>query len=156
MVASYINRYGDKITFKELANNKISMSGYDPAYARIGWENDYSDAYEIYCMECMALEEPDMNLLVEDVPVSSTLRKLTYPEFAYQVDDAIHDQSKFFNKYGKYIRTDFERYNMIDPSGGPYISIGMNVGRYFEDNKTRIVQEIDILKTRVYLTVSYE
>lgn len=156
MIATYMNRYGDEITFKELANNKISMSGYDPSYMRIGWENDYSDAYEIYCMECSSLEEPDMDLLVEDTPVSSTLRKLTYPEFAYQVDEAMHDKTKFFNKYAKHICTDFNRYKIIDPSGGPYISIGMNVGRYFEDNKTRIVQEIDILKTKTYLTVSYE
>lgn len=158
MKATYINRYGDTITFKEQSNNIVAMSGYDPAYVRVGWENDYSEAYEIYSMECLALSEPDMNLLVEDVNDDNRgiLRKFTYPEFAYHVDEAMHDKKKFYNRYCKYVYTDFERYKMFDPSGGPYISIGMNVGLYFDDKKPRIVQEINVLKTKTYLTVSHE
>lgn len=30
--------------------------------------------------------------------------------------------------------------NFIDPSGGPYIAVGMDVGRYFDDSKERRVE----------------
>lgn len=153
MKATYINRYGDTITFKEQSNNIVAMSGYDPTYVRVGWENDYSEAYEIYSMQCQALSEPDMDLLVDD---GNILREFTYPEFAYQVDEAMHNKNHFYNRYCKYVCTDFSRYKMFDPSGGPYISIGMNVGLYFDDKKPRIVQEINLLKTKTYLTVSHE
>ena len=36
--------------------------------------------------------------------------------------------------------------DFIDPSGGPYIKIGSDVGRYFEDNITRRVKSIQFIE----------
>lgn len=34
--------------------------------------------------------------------------------------------------------------DFVDPSGGPYIQIGSDVGRYFNDRKIRKVKKINI------------
>ena len=75
---TYINRYGDKITFTEISDNKIEFSGF----------NHY--------------------------------------------------------RYG----SDF-----IDPSGGPYISVGTDVGRYFEDDKVRRIKSINIEGNKIILSI---
>jgi len=44
---------------------------------------------------------------------------------------------------------------MVDPSGGPYINVGMNLGRYFNDNIHREVQEIKFApnNSKIILTI---
>lgn len=34
--------------------------------------------------------------------------------------------------------------NFIDPSGGPFIKVGIDIGRYFDDGKTRKIKKIHI------------
>ena len=34
--------------------------------------------------------------------------------------------------------------NMVDPSGGPYITLGDDLGSFFNDKKSRIVKAINI------------
>jgi len=154
MIANYSNRYGDNIQFKELGDDKIYMSGFG-SYYRVAHDNDYSQAYELYCEECSAMEEPDVMLLHEDI-VTSSLRKLTYQEFAHTVRDAMYDKESAFYKYMKLVEVDRSRLFMIDASGGPYIQLGTDVGRYFDDGKSRIVDEITVHEEYALLTVSHE
>ena len=42
---------------------------------------------------------------------------------------------------------------MVDPSGGPYISKRTDLGRYFNDNKKRIVNKIDFDNSTVIFTI---
>ncbi len=156
MKATYHNRYGDNIVFEEINDKTIEMTGYDQHY-RVGYANDYSEAYEIYCMECKALTEPDMNLLVENVN-ENDLRPMTYQEFVQHMEDTIHlpsdSKTEPYHHYWKsHVKTDYDRYWMVDPSGGPYIAIGTDVGRYFDDSIQRRVMNIAIEKNKFILTV---
>jgi hypothetical protein len=72
--AEYINRYGDKIIFKEINENQIQMLGGE--YYRMGYEQD------------------------------GTI-------------------------------------NFVDPSGGPFIQVGTELGKYFRDDQSRIVKSIE-------------
>lgn len=51
----------------------------------------------------------------------------------------------------------FEHYRMgedfIDPSGGPYIQIGTDVGRYFDDGKERRVKAINIIEGKAVFSI---
>lgn len=51
----------------------------------------------------------------------------------------------------------FEHYrfgeDFIDPSGGPFIKVGMDVGRYFHDNIERRVKSIEVIEGKITLLV---
>lgn len=146
-VISYENRYGDKILFTELPKNKVKMSGYSQWY-RYGWCNDYTEAYQVYTSQCNTLTEPDYLYLVEDIN-ENKLRQRTYPEFVYEVEN-----NEMFSSYLRLAKTDISRISMFDPSGGPYIHLGTNVGRYFDDGIDRIVEEIILLEDSVEFIVT--
>ena len=82
--ASYINRYGDDIIFKQISDNQIEMIGGD--YYRVGTNADG---------------------VVE----------------------------------------------FVDPSGGPFIRVGMDVGRYFMDGKIRVIKEISLKDNKATITI---
>ena len=151
MKTTYHNRYGDNIVFEELDDKTIEMTGHSDHY-RVGYANDFSEAYEIYSMECKALTEPDMNLLVEDVK-ENNLRPMTFQEFAQHMTDTVHLKVEPYYHYWKLVTPDLSRYWMVDPSGGPYIAIGTDVGRYFDDSIQRRVMNIAIENNKFILTV---
>jgi hypothetical protein len=87
MKTTYINRYGDNIVFEQIAENQISVSGYD-GHFRVGYD-----------------------------------------------------------------KSDPKTYTMFDPSGGPYIEIGTDVGRYFDGKiGKQIVESINFQNSMVLLT----
>lgn len=125
---TYRNRYSDQIKFEQLSETEIRMSGYSE-HIRVGFPNLYSPAYSAYLEDCSKLEEPDFDLLVDD-PAQNKVRELTLSEFK----KAVHDYERKPNplqKYRELIKSDHTRYDMIDPSGGPYIEIGTDLGRFF-------------------------
>lgn len=146
--APYQNRYGDTITFVESEKGKVEMSGYNPEWLRCSWPNDYSDAYGIYLNQCRLLEEPDFDYLIDD-PDTNECRPMTYQEFANEVET-----NDNYRHYLKHAKSDKTRISMVDPSGGPYITLGMNIGRYFEDGIKRIVEEIKFADNKIIFTVS--
>jgi len=146
--SSYQNRYGDTITFVEVEKGIVEMSGYNPEWLRVGWPNDYSDAYGIYLNQCRLLEEPDYDYLIDD-PNTNTCRPMTYQEFANEVETNDH-----YRHYLKHSKSDKTRISMVDPSGGPYIVLGTDIGRYFGDGKKRIVEEIEIEQEKIKLIIS--
>lgn len=144
----YQNRYGDDITFTQVSDTEILMSGHNPEWLRAGWPNDYSDAYGIYLNQCRLLEEPDYDYLIDD-PNTNTCRPMTYQEFANEVETNDH-----YRHYLKHSKSDKTRISMVDPSGGPYIELGTDIGRYFGDGKKRIVEEIEIEQEKIKLIIS--
>ena len=50
---------------------------------------------------------------------------------------------------------DYYRYgnDFIDPSGGPFIRVGIDIGRYFGDGKERKVKSINIVEGKILLVV---
>ena len=55
------------------------------------------------------------------------------------------------------IMSGFEYYrfgdDFIDPSGGPYIKVGMDVGRYFDDNIERRIKSIKVIEGKIILSI---
>lgn len=150
--ALYNNRYGDEIVFEDISKDKVLMRDYDPDYCRYGYSNDYSDAYDIYKLECLAMEEPDYTLLIEE---ESKLREMTYQEFAHEVEASYYNERHpFRDKYNKYVRSDKSNISMFDPAGGPYITVGTDLKLFFKDKKSRIVQEIEVQKDKVIFTIT--
>lgn len=146
--APYKNRYGDIITFVETDENTVEMSGYNPQWIRGSWANDYSDAYGLYLNQCNTLEEPDYDYLIEDND-ENRLRPMTYQEFA----NTIHSNEKY-QHYLSLIKSDKTRYEMVDPSGGPYISVGSDLNEFFGDDKKRIVEDIQFKQDKIIFTIS--
>ena len=47
---------------------------------------------------------------------------------------------------GEYYRTGYnedETIDFVDPSGGPFIQVGTDLGRYFDDGVKRVVKSIE-------------
>ncbi|MDA9050840.1 hypothetical protein N9H35_00275 [bacterium] len=105
-IVKYRNRYDDEFEFKELSNGNIQWSG-NFEYCRFGMPNDYSKAWEVFKEEYGGLD---------------------YEEFV----DAIHTYDEETNSYVfadllPLVESKKDVINMVDPSGGPYISEGMNM-----------------------------
>lgn len=110
----YKNRYGDVFTFEQLENGNIQWSG-NFKFCRFGMPNDYSKAWEKY---------------QEDKFGEAT----TLEEFIEELHEQIYDDDMHFlgyshtsEIYGDYVTSKKDVINMVDPSGGPYISEGMNM-----------------------------
>ena len=43
--------------------------------------------------------------------------------------------------------------DFVDPSGGPFIRVGMDVGRYFEDGKERKIKTISHKEGKIILSI---
>ena len=120
----YKNRYGDVFTFTEDDNHDALWEG-NFEYCRIGMPNDYTRAYEAYCNDVynpMPLEEFKQAVHHYN---DETL-KYDYPEYNRMVDS---------------LKDEIE---MVDPSGGPYISRGMPLGSFgFKDYVVKDFKRID-------------
>ena len=110
MVTTYHNRYGDEIKFERVDDNTVEMTGY--TYYRAGWSNDYSKAYEAY--------------------VNENSNTIPLEELQKRVHDYPTEENPTPNPLKQYQGLIFslEEYDMVDPSGGPYLSLGMNLSRY--------------------------
>ena len=124
----YKNRYGDVFTFTKDENNDILWEG-NFEYCRFGMPNDYTRAYKAY---------------LKDNEGKQSLMTLT------QFKGAVHnyDDETLKYDYPEYIqmvdclRDEIE---MVDPSGGPYISRGMSLGSFgFKDS---IVEDFKMIDT---------
>lgn len=124
MKKEYINRYGDHIWFEKIDEHTVEMTGYAEHWLRIGYANDWSEAYEVYCIG----NENPMNFV----------------DFVHEMETNYSVNEHPLRFYRKYCKTDLENLNMVDPSGGPYIALGTDIGRYFEDGKERRVQSIKL------------
>jgi len=108
MKNTYKNRYGDEFTFTRDENHDILWEG-NFEYCRIGMPNDYTRAYEAY---------------LKDNDGKQSLMTLN------QFKDAVHnydDETLTYDypEYLKMVDTLKDEIDMVDPSGGPYITRGM-------------------------------
>lgn len=122
MKTTYQNRYGDNIVFEKLDNNIVKLSGYNPAWIRLGYENVYDEAYNKYC------EDNNQPMSIED--------------FKDEIHNYEEGKTNPLNRYRSLVNTDKNSYTMFDPSGGPYIEIKSNLKYYFN-------QEEDIVVTKI-------
>lgn len=113
MKNTYKNRYGDEFTFTRDENHDILWEG-NFEFCRIGMPNDYTRAYEAY---------------LKDNDGKQSLMTLN------QFKDAVHnydDETLTYDypEYLKMVDTLKDEIDMIDPSGGPYITRGMSMDSF--------------------------
>lgn len=133
MKAIYHNRYRDKITFDHKGKT-VTMTGYSP-YFRYSWPNVYDKAYKAFVdehakhgMELVDLEK-FKEVVHEYKDEELRLKMRPYAELVYSDQDTI---------------------DMVDPSGGPYLSRGMNLKEFFgKDYQDLIIESIKIGKNNI-------
>ena len=115
----YKNRYGDVNTFTELENGNIQWSG-NFEYSRFGFPNVYGDAYREYLNENEGNEVLSLEEFKEEVHRS-----------IYELDDKGLERyvgpCEIADKYRKFVFSNQNMINMVDPSGGPYITEGTDM-----------------------------
>lgn len=122
------NRYDNLISFiKE--GNVVVVTGFDHLY-KVNFQLDYSVAYaEFYHLlegfEFVSLEE---------------------------FSDLIHSNKKISDKYSKYLKST-NKIATIDPAGGPFMCVGMDLGTIHEAMTGLEVLSIELKENTIILKV---
>ena len=121
MKNTYKNRYGDIFTFTLQEDGNVLWDG-NFKYCRFGMPNDYTKAYKEYIDDncnsdhCMSLKQ--------------------FKEEVHRWDDETHQY--VYDKYVRMVESIKDKISMADPSGGPYISVGMPLSSFgFKDLKVK-------------------
>jgi hypothetical protein len=145
MKAIYHNRYNDKITFDHKGKT-VTMSGYSP-YFRYGWPNKYDVAYDKYFESAVV----DAKLKGNQILTQEEFEKALYID---KGDDSNWHKNALYQLFGKYIYSDKDTIDMVDPSGGPYLSTGMNLKNFFgKDYEDLMIESIKIVKNKINFKV---
>ena len=133
----YTNRYGDISTFTRTEDGNILWQG-NFEFARYAHPNIYEAAYQAY---------------IDDGSPEGAMR---FEEF----QDAIHaydyetDQYAIKNrKYAELVVSDQSRIVMVDPSGGPFLMVGMSMGKLDDSFKGLTIDEINKVPEGYLITV---
>ena len=141
MKAIYRNRYSDNIMFDHKGKT-VTMTGYSP-YFRYGWPNVYDIAYDKYFESAVV----DAKLLGTQILTLEEFEKVLYIDKA---EDYSWHKNALYQLFGKYIYSDRDTIDMVDPSGGPYLSRGMNLKEFFgRDYEDLIIESIKIGKKNI-------
>jgi hypothetical protein len=119
---TYKNRYGDEYTFTLQEDGNILWEG-PFEYFRIGYPNDYSVAYKKWH---------------NDFPKTEMLSLGDFSQVVHQYDE--EKQEYKYKEYLDLVTVEEDKIDMVDPSGGPYISTPMDMGLLFKELKGRIVK----------------
>jgi hypothetical protein len=110
---TYTNRYGDEFVFTLLEDGNIQWEGKFE-YIRVGYPNDYTQAMFEY--------------------IRDTKEEISLKEFKELVHESIYDEegkyvgpSEISKKYIHLVTSKTGIINMVDPSGGPYLTEGMKI-----------------------------
>ena len=106
----YKNRYGDVFTFTKDENHDILWEG-DFQWCRFGMPNDYAKAYDEY------IRDNELN--------KDALSFNQFKEEVHTYDDETHQY--IYDKYNRMVESLKDEIDMVDPSGGPYLSRGMSL-----------------------------
>ena len=141
MKATYYNRYRTEITFNH-TKNQVVMSGKGlTEFMRYGWPNVYTDAYVKYVKSA----KEDAKLKSNQILTQEEFEKVLF----VTKDEDSFESNALLKMFGKYIYSDRETIDMIDPSGGPYITVGSNLRSFFGDKIDRVVERIKIGENKI-------
>jgi hypothetical protein len=121
----YTNRYNDVFTFSKTEDGNILFEG-EFKWMRCGWPNVYDDAYAAYCTD------------------TDTDERMTMGEFKKAVHEYYPETFKstpLAKQYAKLVYSDQSRIDMVDPSGGPYMHSGYDMGMFDDSFEGMIIQE---------------
>lgn len=127
-MAVYSNRYGDIFNFKLQEDNSILWEG-DFKHCRFGMPNDYSLAYQNYCRDSSEIG-------IKPMFIDS------FKEAVHEYNIETSSYTPLSKRYGPMVKSITNQINMVDPSGGPYIKVGMSMGSIDKEFKGLIVQSI--------------
>src|SRR6056300_254772 len=101
------NRYGDEFVFTLLDDGNIQWDGKFE-YVRVGFPNDYTESYKAYTNlgGLMGLKE-----FKEEVH-----------RYIYDENDKYVGTCDINRVYGPMVKSKKDVINMVDPSGGPYLT----------------------------------
>ena len=125
-MAEYTNRYGDVYTFTKQEDGNVLWEG-DFKYCRFGFPNVYKRAYQQYCKDVGSKGEHPMFI----------------DTFKEQVHEMIYENDKYVGpgpicaQYGHLVTSDTNTIDMVDPSGGPYLSTHTNLGKRFDSEELK-------------------
>jgi hypothetical protein len=108
----YKNRYNDVYSFTKDDDNNVLWEG-NFRWCRMAWPNDYGPAYEQYLKD-----EPN---------------PMSFEDF----QEAVHKEG--LEKYQTLIKSDMTRIHMVDPSGGPYMTEGMHLGKWLGEGFENLI-----------------
>jgi hypothetical protein len=121
MKRTYKNRYGDIFTFTLQEDGNVLWDG-NFKYCRFGMPNDYTKAYNQY--------------VNDNKHVQSLMSFNQFKDVVHEYDDETHQY--IYDKYVRMVESIKDKISMIDPSGGPYISVGMPLSSFgFKDLKVK-------------------
>jgi hypothetical protein len=104
-------------------------------WCRIGMPNDYTKAYNQY--------------LHDNKHNKDAMSFNSFKEEVHRYDDETHQY--VYDKYVRMVESLKDKIDMVDPSGGPYISVGMSLSPFgFKDLK---VKDFEI-KDNVFLIIT--
>ena len=129
------NRYGDVYTFTLLEDKNVLWEG-SFKYCRFISPNVYKDAYQQY-----RKDGGDMH--IQD-----------FEKEVHRYDDVTFEHSEISKKYRSLVYSDTNIIDMVDPSGGPYITEGMDMEWIDKSFKGRIVSSFVPVETG-YLIQTY-
>ena len=152
MKTIYNNRYGDDIIFEQISEVDVVMTGFNAEWLRCGYENVYDQAYESYLSDVSKLEEPDMDLLIDD-PSQNITRPCSLKEFKEFIHEYYTDRLNPLHKYRNLVKSNENDIYMVDPSGGPYLQKGSDLSRYFNDKKKRVIESIELQQNKVIFKI---
>jgi len=108
MKETMTNRYGDEFVFTLLEDGNIQWEG-NFQFVRMGWPNDYTQAFFEY---------------VRDTGGGINLEQ--FKELVHAYDDE-KEEYVIDRKYRELVGSRTGVINMVDPSGGPYLTEGMEI-----------------------------
>ena len=125
-MVTFKNRYDEEFTFTLTEEGHILWEG-NFKYCRFGFPNNYTEAWKAF----------KQRYGVGD--------KLTLPIFKSIIHLYDSDSNKsVFPDILPLITSNTDVIDMVDPSGGPYIGAGLDMGELDKSFKGRIVKEFEI------------
>ena len=120
---SYENRYNDVFTFTKLENGDVLWEG-NFKHCRFAWPNVYDRAYEAYRKDGgeMHIEE--------------------FKNAVHEYDNEKSEYTPLAKQYQKLVYSDTTKLSFVDPSGGPFISIEMDMKYIDEVFEGKIIEDL--------------
>jgi hypothetical protein len=118
MKTEHVNRYNDTFTFTDLPDGNILWEG-NFQFCRFGYPNVYTKAYQAYFeKECTPPNDHTLSLKHFKEEVHRQI---------YDENDEWVEPCRIAKEYAHLVEPDRDTIDMVDPSGGPYLTAGMKV-----------------------------
>jgi len=133
----YKNRYGDVFTFTRTEDGNILWQG-NFEFVRYAYPNVYEEAYQAYVDD----GSPEGDMTFEEF--QDTIHAYDYETDQYAIKN---------RKYAELVFSDQSRIVMVDPSGGPFLMVGMGMGMFDNSFEGLIIKELNKVPEGYLITV---